>query len=113
MADLLGEFLVVERHLAADRLLERRSGHFARQRLAALARPLVETSRLARRDDRDLVLVAAGGRNERGQLHRTIPPRDSGSIGCAGLRRRTRARSASTIATRRRTAVSRSSLITR
>src|SRR5262245_45594791 len=111
-ADLLGEFLVVERHLAPDRALERGGGHLAGHGLPALARPLVQPPRLAGRDDRDFVLVAAGGRNERSQLHR-VPPLGLGSHQVPGCRRRTRARSASTIATSRRTADSSSSFITR
>src|SRR5580765_1892856 len=83
-AGLLRELLVLERDLATDRLLERGGGHLARHGLPALARPLVEPPRLARRDDRDLVLVAAGGRYQRGQLHGSIPPRCIGSFRSAG-----------------------------
>src|SRR5436309_1617757 len=113
MEALLREIFVVERDLAPDRVLERHGGHLARHVLAGLARPLVEAPRLARRDDRDLVLVAAGGRNQGSKLHRCDPPRSPGGSQGRARRRRTRERSASTMAVRFATADSRSSLITR
>src|SRR5258708_26330159 len=55
--------LVVVRHVVVDDALERHRGDLAMQRLAAPADPVVETSRLTRRDDAQLVLALARRRD--------------------------------------------------
>src|ERR1051325_3449244 len=60
---------VVVRHVVVDDALERHRGDLAVQRLAAPADPVVETARLASRDDAQLVLALARRRDQCGQLH--------------------------------------------
>src|SRR5258705_497348 len=71
---LLEHFLVVvERHLAVDRALERGRGDLAHNGLAGAARPLVEAARLAGGDDRQLVLAGTQGRNQRSKFRHDSP----------------------------------------
>src|SRR6185295_13766099 len=73
MTSLLSLFFVEERDFAADRALERRRRDLAGHVLAGAARPLVDATRLARGNDRDLVLVGSGRGNHGSQLgHRAL-----------------------------------------
>src|SRR5258705_6620705 len=78
---LLEHFLVVvERHLAVDRALERGRGDLAQDGLAGAASPFVEAARLAGGDGRQLVLAGARGRNQRSKF-RHDSPLDGGAVG--------------------------------
>src|SRR5206468_30687 len=70
---LLDRLVVEVGNLAADRALQGGRRHLARDVLAAALGPLVETPRLARRHDRDLILVGPRGGEKRSQLgHRIL-----------------------------------------
>src|SRR5438477_11933085 len=73
-------------HFAADRPLQSHRSHLAGGRFAAAPRPFVEPPRLARGDDRDLVLADPLRGNERCKLRHDTSPIFSRTPWPAGFR---------------------------